>query len=119
MQKGEEAQDEAITPDLATVFGRQLKWQIQLATLGDLVVIQRIPASRAKASLRVEKGFSQPPISSPNSWPNPSPPSSFASPENGSPTRNSSSHGLRPSVTLLMRTCTGYCRSKFGIILPT
>jgi hypothetical protein len=49
-------QDEDVPPELAAVFGRQLKWQFQLAYLGELVVIQCIHGSHVKASARYEKG---------------------------------------------------------------
>jgi hypothetical protein len=55
-QRGGEEQDEGIVPDLAAVFGRQLKWQFQLASIGDAVIIECIHTSHMKASLRVGKG---------------------------------------------------------------
>jgi hypothetical protein len=55
-QKCKKEQDEGITPDFAAVFGRQLKWQIQLASLDDVVVIHCTHISHVKGSVRVEKG---------------------------------------------------------------
>jgi hypothetical protein len=57
VQTGEQEQDEGVTPDLAAVFGRQLQWRLQLASLGDVVVIQCIHASHVKASAVFEKGI--------------------------------------------------------------
>lgn len=63
-QGGEQEHDEGVTPDLAAVFGRQLQWRFQLASLSDVVIIQCVHASHVKASARVEKGVqltSEPP----------------------------------------------------------
>jgi hypothetical protein len=56
VQTGEQEQDEGVTPEIAAVFGRQLKWQFQLTYLSELVVVQCVHGSHMKASARYEKG---------------------------------------------------------------